>query len=83
MIELEAETVRDDVELLVPYDDVADPEISIVIPTLNERITIEDFITWCKQGLEQAGVDGEILIVDSSTDETPRLALENGARVLQ
>ena len=83
MIELEAETVRDDVELLVPYDDVADPEISIVIPTLNERITIEDFITWCKQGLEQAGVDGEILIVDSSSDETPQLALANGARVLR
>ena len=77
------ELVRDDVELLIPYDDVKDPELSIVIPTLNERITIEDFIAWCKEGLEQAGVNGEILIVDSSTDETPELALANGVRVLR
>ena len=77
------ELVRDDVELLVPYDDVRDPELSIVIPTLNERITIEEFIRWCKEGLERAGVAGEILIVDSSADETPNLALENGARVLR
>ena len=77
------ELVRDDVELLIPYDDVKDPELSIVIPTLNERITIEDFIAWCKEGLERAGVVGEILIVDSSSDETPQLALANGARVLR
>ena len=36
---------------------------------------------WCQAGLHQAGVEGEILIVDSSSDETPRLALRLGARI--
>jgi len=72
-----------ELELLVPADDVADPVLSIVIPALNEALTIQDFIAWCTQGLEEAGVAGEILIVDSSTDDTPRLAVAAGARVLR
>jgi glycosyltransferase involved in cell wall biosynthesis len=78
-------TTRQDPEicLLTPPDDVANPEISIVIPAMNERITIVEFVNWCKEGLAKAGVVGEILIVDSSTDETPQLALANGARVLR
>lgn len=72
-----------DVELLIPVNDVANPELSIVIPAMNERITIADFVDWCKEGMAKAGVVGEVLIVDSSTDETPRIALEHGARVLE
>lgn len=72
-----------EIQLLTPEDDVVDPELSIVIPALNERITIAEFVQWCKEGLAKAGVVGEILIVDSSTDETPQLALANGARVLR
>src|SRR5678816_1952694 len=72
-----------DICLLIPADDVLDPEISIVIPAMNERITIVEFLQWCKEGLEKAAIKGEILIVDSSTDETPQLALANGARVLR
>jgi len=74
---------NEDLVLLIPEHDVRDPELSIVIPALNERITIVEFVTWCKEGLARAGVVGEILIVDSSTDETPRLALAHGARVLR
>ena len=72
-----------DVELLRPVDDVADPEVSIVIPAVNEELTISDFVSWCRQGLEAAGARGEILIVDSSTDRTAELALAAGARVLR
>ena len=72
-----------DVELLVPDDDVRDPELSIVIPALNERQTITEFVRWCHEGLKRAGIVGEILIVDSSTDETCELALAAGARVLR
>src|SRR5712672_2717236 len=72
-----------EIQLLIPASDVPEPELSIVIPAMNERITIVEFIEWCQQGLAAAGVQGEILIVDSSTDETPRLALELGARVLK
>lgn len=66
-----------------PGDDGVAPEISIVVPALNEQITIGEFVEWCKEGLEKAGVRGEILIVDSSTDMTPTIALAHGARVLR
>ena len=66
--------VECDVQLLVPAHDVADPELSIVIPALNEELTIAQFVDWCMEGLRQADVKGEILIVDSSTDSTPETA---------
>lgn len=71
-----------DVTLLLPEDDACEPELSIVIPALNEEITISEFVAWCKQGLAEAGVVGEILIVDSSDDRTTELAVAAGARVL-
>jgi|CZKU01.1.fsa_nt_gi hypothetical protein len=72
-----------ELELLVPDDDVENPEFSIVIPALNEQLTMPMFIGWCKEGMRRAGVRGEILIVDSSTDRTAELALAGGARVLK
>jgi glycosyltransferase involved in cell wall biosynthesis len=78
-----ATTADPDIHLLVPERDVRDPQISIVIPALNEELTIGDFVEWCRQGLTSAGVRGEILIVDSSTDATSRIALAGGARVLR
>jgi glycosyltransferase involved in cell wall biosynthesis len=70
-------------ELLVPNGDVADPLVSIVVPALNEEVVVSEFVRWCHQGLRRAGVRGEILIVDSSSDSTPQLALAEGARVLR
>ena len=72
-----------DVVLLRPVDDVEDPEVSIVVPAVDEELTISDFVAWCRQGLADAGARGEILIVDSSTDDTARLAVAGGARVLR
>jgi glycosyltransferase involved in cell wall biosynthesis len=72
-----------DVKLLLPAADVADPELSIVIPALNEELTIADFVAWCHAGMKAAGVVGEILIVDSGSDRTTELALAGGARVLR
>jgi len=74
---------ENEIELLIPDGDVADPLLSIVVPALNERITIAAFVEWCQAGLARAGVSGEILIIDSSTDETPDIALAHGARVLR
>ncbi len=71
------------VVLHAPANDEPDPEVSIVIPALNEELTIADFVAWCHEGLARAGVRGEILIVDSSTDRTREIALAHGARVLQ
>jgi glycosyltransferase involved in cell wall biosynthesis len=72
-----------DVTLHVPADDVAEPELSIVIPALNEELTIADFVAWCHEGMKKAGVRGEILIIDSGKDRTTELALAGGARVLK
>jgi glycosyltransferase involved in cell wall biosynthesis len=72
-----------DVTLLLPESDVAEPELSIVIPALDEEITVGEFVDWCRQGLEAAGVAGEVLIVDSSHDRTAEIALTHGARVLK
>ena len=80
-----AEQPRHDpqLSLRIPENDVADPELSIVIPALNERVTIGMFLDWCMEGLRRANVRGEVLIIDSSSDETPEIALSRGARVLK
>jgi Glycosyl transferase family 2 len=59
------------------------PLVSICVPCLNEELTIGEFVDWCKQGLAEAGVSGEIVIVDSSTDRSPEIAEAHGARVLR
>ncbi|MEE8139453.1 MAG: glycosyltransferase family 2 protein, partial [Alphaproteobacteria bacterium] len=72
-----------EVQLLIPTDDVAEPEVSIVIPAMNEEPVIGEFIDWCMEGIEKAGARVEVLIVDSSADRTPEIALDKGARVLK
>lgn len=72
-----------DAVLRLPLHDTQEPELSIVIPALNESLTIELFVDWCKEGLAHADVVGEILIVDSSVDKTAELAVARGARVLR
>jgi glycosyltransferase involved in cell wall biosynthesis len=73
-----------DIEHLIPRNTARDDvEVSIVVPALNEEITVGEFVEWCKEGLEHAGVSGQILIVDSSTDDTARIVLEHGGEVLR
>lgn len=79
---MSAETVRAETWIEIPENDAIDPELSIVIPALNEELTITDFVAWCHEGLAKAGVVGEIVIIDSSTDRTAELAVKAGARVL-
>src|SRR6201995_2304563 len=74
---------RSDVQLLLPKDDVVEPELTILIPAVNEELTVGDFVAWCHEGMREAGVVGEILIVDSSSDRTAEIALAGGARVLR
>jgi hypothetical protein len=72
------------VEHLLPPGLVPGPvELSLVVPALNEAITVGEFVAWCRQGLEAAGVTGQILIVDSSTDATPDIVLAAGGEVLR
>jgi glycosyltransferase involved in cell wall biosynthesis len=56
--------------------------VSIVVPCRNEELTIGEFVDWCWQGLEAAGAEGEVIIVDNSTDHSPEIARDHGARVI-
>ena len=72
------------IEHLLPANPDRGPvELSIVVPALNEEITAGEFVDWCKEGLQKAGVTGQILIVDSSTDNTPNIVLAHGGEVLR
>lgn len=57
--------------------------LSIVVPALNEEGVVGTFMDWCHEGLAKAGIAGEIVIVDSSTDRTPEIVLAKGGRVLK
>ena len=69
--------------LLPPGAQPGPVELSIVVPALNESITVGEFVDWCHEGLKRAGVTGQILIVDSSTDDTPNIVLAHGGEVLR
>lgn len=69
--------------LYIPATDTPAPELSIVIPALNEEAVMAEFMDWCIEGIAKAGVEAEIIILDSSTDRTPEIALSKGARVLK
>jgi glycosyltransferase involved in cell wall biosynthesis len=58
------------------------PDISIVIPALNEEKTIGECIERIKEGCDPAGFTYEIIVADSSTDQTPVIASAKGARVI-
>jgi glycosyltransferase involved in cell wall biosynthesis len=62
---------------------VADPELSVVVPALDEQLTVGDVVDWCREGLAAAHTVGEVLVVDSSADQTTQIALAHGARVLR
>lgn len=57
-------------------------KVSIVVPALNEELTIREFVQWCQEGLSKIDGKGEILIIDSSTDRTPEIARAAGAQVV-
>jgi glycosyltransferase involved in cell wall biosynthesis len=77
------ELAAGEIRLLVPTNDVPNPEITILVPALNEKITIAQFLEWCWEGIRTSGAVTEILIADSSTDGTAEISLAEGARVLK
>lgn len=62
------------------------PDVSVVMPCLNEENSLAEAIRTAKEALatlERAGYDGEILIADNgSTDASRRIAAEAGCRVV-
>jgi len=58
-------------------------DVSVIVPTKNEKIAVANFITWCNEGFLQASVSGEIILVDNSDDDTRAIAKSKGARIIE
>lgn len=56
--------------------------VSLVIPTKNEAKTICEVIQRATAVFEEMGLEGEVLVADSSTDGTEKIAASCGARVI-
>jgi len=74
---------RDRDGVLLPADSEATPQISLVMPTLNEEEGIRECIQRAKNAFRELGVQAEIIVSDSSTDRTPEIAREEGAIVVE
>jgi glycosyltransferase involved in cell wall biosynthesis len=61
----------------------ARPELSVVMPCLNEAATIAICIKKAQGSFERLGIDGEVVVADNgSTDGSQAIAEELGARVV-
>lgn len=59
------------------------PELTILMPCLNEAETLAGCIRQAAGFLERSGIDGEILVADNgSTDGSREIALAEGARMV-
>lgn len=59
------------------------PEISVVIPCLNEAETIATCVGKAVRAMNEAGIDGEVIVADNgSTDGSIELAQQAGARIV-
>lgn len=66
----------------VQVDFERQPDISVVMPTLNEEEGIAECIRRIERAFAQMDATGEIIVSDSSTDRTPAIAREMGARIV-
>lgn len=65
------------------YDNHTAPEVSIVMPCLNEADTLEVCIQKAQHALSEHHINGEIIIADNgSTDGSQEIASQMGARVV-
>jgi hypothetical protein len=60
------------------------PDVSVVLPCLNEEATVGAVVDEAFAGLRAAGLEGEVIVVDNgSTDRSAVVAREHGARVIE
>jgi glycosyl transferase family 2 len=61
----------------------ASPQISVVIPCLDEEEAVGAVVDQAWEGIERSGRDGEVILVDNgSTDSSAEIAAEHGATVV-
>lgn len=59
-------------------------DYSVVLPCLNEELTLLECITEARQGAELFGLTAEIIVADNgSTDNSKQIAESNGAKVVE
>ena len=62
----------------------AAPEISVVIPCLNEEEAVGKVVDSSLEGIRRSGRTGEVIVVDNaSTDRSAEVAVEHGATVVR
>ena len=69
-------------DILVTPDDDVTPVVSVVMPTMDEEEGIGECIDRIIEGASALGLPTEIVVSDSSSDRTPEIARERGARVI-
>jgi len=57
-------------------------DVSVVIPSMNEAKTIGICVEKIKKVFKDYNIDGEIIVSDNSSDESPEIARKLGARVI-
>ena len=60
-----------------------EPEISIILPCRNEEEAIGYCLDKIKEVVEKNNLDAEVIISDSSTDKSPDIAMEKGAKLVK
>lgn len=67
----------------MPENETLNPiELTVVIPCLDEALTLAGCIREAIDAMDAHGIVGEVVVADNgSTDGSPQIAIENGARV--
>src|SRR3990170_989146 len=59
------------------------PQISVVVPCLNEEEAVGRVVDQAREGIERSGRSGEVIVVDNaSTDRSAEVAAAHGATVV-
>ena len=59
------------------------PDVSVIMPCLNEAATVARCVVKARAALERAGLSGEVVVADNGSDDgSPALAEAAGARVV-
>jgi glycosyltransferase involved in cell wall biosynthesis len=75
--------LQENTAIPVAAEDTTPPEVSIVMPCLNEADTLAVCIGKAKRALENGNIHGEIIVADNgSTDSSVEIAKTMGARVV-
>ncbi|WP_312907602.1 glycosyltransferase family 2 protein [Natronosalvus caseinilyticus] len=69
--------------LLLDADSEQTPQLSVVMPTLNEEEGVAECIERAKNAIAELGMRAEIILSDSSTDRTPEIGREMGAIIVE